>query len=337
MRGTLSDDLAVLGPLGGELIGGNGTRLVEYDGPREALSVVPWAHEHRDALRTALGEYGAVRVRGAVDTPELLEEVTRALGGELLAYTERTTPRTSVHGNVYTSTEYPAAQTIPQHNELSYARVVPRWLFFACAVPAASGGATPLADGAAVLSRLPRDLVARFREQGVRYTRAYRVGMGLTWQEAFQTRDRGEVEDYCSRNGLEWEWGGDDELRTRSHRPAVVTDPVSGREVWFNQAHLFHISNLPDDVGAALVAMYEERDYPRHAYHGDGTPITADELALIRRAYADSLFETPWHSGDLMVVDNLLVSHGRRPYTGQRRVLVTMAGAVEIGSGDDDR
>jgi len=337
MRGTLSDDLAVLGPLDGELIGGNGTLLVQYGGPRGALSVVPWVHEHRSALLSAVEEYGAVRVRGVVDDPASLEEVTRVLGGELLAYTERTTPRTSVRGNVYTSTEYPPAQTIPQHHELSYARVVPRLLFFACTVPAESGGATPLADGAAVLARLPEDLVARFREQGVLYTRAYRVGMGLTWQEAFQTEDRAEVEDYCVHNGLEWEWCGDGELRTRSHRPAVVTDPGSGREVWFNQAHLFHVSNLPDDVGAALAAMFEERDYPRHAYHGDGSPITEAELALIRRAFVDCSFETPWHSGDLMIVGNLLVSHGRRPYTGQRRVLVTMAGAVEIGGVDDHR
>jgi len=71
--------------------------------------------------------------------------------------------------------------------------------------------------------------------------------------------------------------------------------------------------------------------------HGDGSPITEAELALIRRAFVDCSFETPWHSGDLMIVGNLLVSHGRRPYTGQRRVLVTMAGAVEIGGVDDHR
>jgi hypothetical protein len=34
----------------------------------------------------------------------------------------------------------------------------------------------------------------------------------------------------------------------------------------------------------------------------------------------------PWVEGDLMLIDNVLVAHGRRPFTGPRRVLVAMAG-----------
>jgi alpha-ketoglutarate-dependent taurine dioxygenase len=329
---TVSDDLEILEPLHGEVHSENGTRLAVYGPPAGGFSVVPWVREHRDALLKALHEYGAVSVRGVVSTPELLEEVTRALGGDLLSYTERTTPRSTVRGNVYTSTEYPASQTIPQHNETAYAKVVPRWLFFACAIPSDTGGATPLADSAAVLRKLPEDVVDKFRELGVLYTRAYRLGMGLTWQEAFQTEDRGAVEEYCAANGLEYEWLDDDALRTRSRRPAVIVDPESGEEVWFNQAHLFHVSSLPDGVRAALTEMYDEQDYPRHSYYGDGTPISERDLAAVRQAYTDSLLARPWETGDMMVVNNLRVSHGRQPYQGDRRILVAMAGTVAVGA-----
>ncbi|MFD9738263.1 TauD/TfdA family dioxygenase [Umezawaea sp. NPDC059074] len=330
MSGTATGDLAFLAPLRGELHSGNGTRLAAYGPAPDGLPIVDWVRDQRDGLLAAVRAHGAVLVRGAVRTPEELEEITRILGGEPLSYTERTTPRSTVHNNVYTSTEYPASQTIPQHNETSYARVVPKLLFFACTVPAASGGATPLADSAEVLRRLPEDLVGRFRERGVLYTRAYRLGMGLTWQEAFQTEDRAAVEKYCEDNGLRYEWLEDDALRTSSRRPAVVVDPDSGREVWFNQAHLFHVSNLPEGVRAALTEMYEERDYPRHAYYGDGTPIADEDLAAIRRAYDECLLVRPWEQGDLVVVDNLKVSHGRKPYSGDRRVLVAMAGTTAV-------
>jgi alpha-ketoglutarate-dependent taurine dioxygenase len=330
MGGTVSGNLTFLEPLHGQVHSENGTRIAVYGPAPEGLPIVHWAEEHRDGLMAALGEYGAVSVRGAVHDPEVLEQLTRVIGGEPLSYTERTTPRSAVHGNVYTSTEYPASQTIPQHNETSYARVVPRWLFFACTIPAASGGATPLADSAAVLRRLPEDLVRRFREVGVLYTRAYRLGMGLTWQEAFQTDDRRAVDRYCDDNGLEYEWLEDDALRTRSRRPAVVVDPASGKEVWFNQAHLFHVSNLPEGVRAALTEMYDEGDYPRHAYYGDGAPIPDEDLEAIRRAYDECLLERPWHKGDLVIIDNLRVSHGRKPYGGDRRVLVTMAGTRTV-------
>jgi alpha-ketoglutarate-dependent taurine dioxygenase len=325
----LGSEVARGNSLGGGLVGNADTRMMTYGPLAAGQPVVAWIDEHRAELFDDLHEYGAVLLRGAIDGPESLDRVAQAVGGDLLEYTERTTPRSTVKGNVYTSTEYPANQTIPQHNESAYSRHSPRWLFFACVTPSATGGETPLADSAAVLRRLPADLVTRFRELGVLYTRSYRPGMGLTWQEVFQTDSRADVEKFCDDNGLEVEWLGDDELRTRSRRPAVVTDPDTGRDVWFNQAHLFHVTNLPKKVRAAIVEMYDEADYPRHALYGDGSPIAEADLELIRKAYEDTIFANPWGRGDLMIVNNLLVSHGRRPYTGERRVLVAMTGVFD--------
>jgi alpha-ketoglutarate-dependent taurine dioxygenase len=325
----LGSELARDNSLGGSLVGNADTRMMAYGPLGGGQPVVAWIDEHRAELFEDLHEYGAVLLRGVIDGPELLDQVAQAVGGDLLEYTERTTPRSTVSGNVYTSTEYPANQTIPQHNESAYSRHSPRWLFFACVTPSETGGETPLADSAAVLRRLPADLVARFRELGVLYTRSYRPGMGLTWQEVFQTDSKAEVERFCGDNRLELEWLGDDELRTRSHRPAIVTDPDTGRDVWFNQAHLFHVTNLPKNIRAAIVEMYDEADYPRHALYGDGSPIADADLELIRKAYEDTIFANPWGRGDLMIVNNLLVSHGRRPYTGARRVLVAMTGVFD--------
>ena len=33
----------------------------------------------------------------------------------------------------------------------------------------------------------------------------------------------------------------------------------------------------------------------------------------------------PWRDGDVLMLDNLLCAHGREPYAGKRRVLVSMA------------
>lgn len=329
MTNTLLPDLASTGALSGSLQGTEDTRLVCYEPTEDGVDIVRWAVEYRAALLTALGEYGAVLVRGGVHSPELLDSVAQVIGGDLLEYTERSTPRSSVRGNVYTSTSYPASQTIPQHNEMSYANSPPRWLFFACALASATGGATPLADSTAVLRHLPGDLVQRFRERGVMYTRSYQEGMGLTWQEGFQTESRSEVEQYCARHEIEYEWAGE-ELRTRQRRLAVVTDSESGREAWFNQAHLFHVSTLPARARTALLSMYSLPELPRHAFYGDGQTIPDEEIALIQQAYADVLFGTPWVRGDLLVVNNLLVSHGRQPYTGDRSILVAMTGTLDI-------
>jgi alpha-ketoglutarate-dependent taurine dioxygenase len=33
----------------------------------------------------------------------------------------------------------------------------------------------------------------------------------------------------------------------------------------------------------------------------------------------------PWSAGDVLILDNMLMMHGRQPYEGERRVLVAMA------------
>jgi hypothetical protein len=34
----------------------------------------------------------------------------------------------------------------------------------------------------------------------------------------------------------------------------------------------------------------------------------------------------PWQAGDIMVINTMLVAHGREPFTGKRRTLVAMSG-----------
>jgi len=35
--------------------------------------------------------------------------------------------------------------------------------------------------------------------------------------------------------------------------------------------------------------------------------------------------DVDWRTGDVLLVDNVLLAHGRRPFTGDRRVLVAMS------------
>jgi alpha-ketoglutarate-dependent taurine dioxygenase len=325
----LSTPLAALGRTADvELVEHGGTRLCRV-GLRGA-EPRDWIASNVEALRAAMLEYGAVAIRQvhAGDDAEL-GRLAELIGGTTLDYTERSTPRSKVTGKVYTSTHYPADQAIPQHNESAYSANWPDNLFFYCALAAEAGGETPVADSAAVLAQMPAEIRERF-STGVIYTRAYHEGVGLPWQEVFQTTDRAEVEAYCAGNGITTIWSGDT-LRTRQRRPAVIDHPLTGATVWFNQAHLFHINNLPADVRESLLSIYAEEDLPRNAYCGDGSPITDEEFDAIRGAFDPPTLAAPWETGDLMMIDNLLVSHGRRPFTGDRRVLVAMTKRADVG------
>lgn len=314
-----------------DLIEHHGTRLVRVT-PRAGGDHRSWFTANAPALRSAMYEHAAVMVKGSglVQQSELAE-IAEEVGGRTLEYNERSTPRSRVTGKVYTSTEYPADQSIPQHNESAYSQNWPHNVFFFCALAAATGGQTPVADSTAVLEQLPQDLVRRFEDKGVLYTRTYRTGMGLSWQEGFQSDDKGYVESYCADHGIETEWDGD-VLRTRQRRPAVITHPVTGQKTWFNQAHLFHVQALPEAVREGLLEICGEDGLPRNAYYGDGTPITADEIATVLGVYDRTTYAEPWETGDLLMIDNILTSHGRRPFTGDRKVLVAMTQREAAGT-----
>jgi alpha-ketoglutarate-dependent taurine dioxygenase len=290
----------------------------------DGVSLVDWAAGKRAVVEQKLLGCGALLFRGfklsAIDD---FEQFMKTVAGDLLDYSYRSTPRTQVSGKVYTSTEYPAHQTIPLHNEMSYSRSWPRLLGFFSVEVAAAGGETPIADSRKVFNRLDPALRDRFEEKGVMYVRNYGDALDLPWQDVFQTDDRATVEVFCGKEGIEFEWQDEDRLRTRQICQAVATHPRTGEQVWFNQAHLFHVSSLDAEVRASLVAS-SDGEPPRNAYYGDGSPIEDDVLDEIRAAYAHETVVFPWQQGDIMVVDNLLTAHGRKPYSGARRVVVAM-------------
>ncbi|MGH9570208.1 MAG: TauD/TfdA family dioxygenase, partial [Candidatus Angelobacter sp.] len=199
---------------------------------------------------------------------------------------------------------------------------------FFCAQSALQGGQTPIADSRAVYAHMDPGVRERFADKKVMYIRNYITGIDLPWQTVFQTQDRAEVEAYCREAPMEWKWLEGDHLRTWQVRDAVSRHPQTGEMVWFNQAHLFHLTSLPRDLQESLLATYGEENLPRQTRYGDGSPIENDALEEVRRAFAQATVEFDWKQGDVLLLDNMLVAHGRRPFEGPRKILVAMAEPV---------
>jgi len=288
-----------------------------------------WAISNRDFINSHLSREGAILFRGfGVRAVAEFEQFMGAVSGELLEYAYGSTPRSQVSGRVYTSTEYPADQDIPLHNELSYSRNWPMKIFFFCVTVAEQGGETPIADSRRVFNRISPAIRKTFINKKVMYVRNYGEGLDLHWHQVFQTTSRSEVEEYCCRNGIEFEWKGKDRLRTTQLCQAVASHPVTGEMVWFNQAHLFHISSLSEVVRQSFLEEFSEQDLPRNAYHADGSPIDVSMLDEIRHVYDEEAVRFPWKDGDILLLDNMLTAHGRARFSGPRKVLVGMSQLV---------
>jgi alpha-ketoglutarate-dependent taurine dioxygenase len=292
----------------------------------ERVDLAGWLATHRALVEDHLAREGAILWRGFHLANEGdFERLAAALSGSLMPYDEGSTPRKVVSGNVYTSTEYPAAQRIPLHCEMAYSHRWPGRLWFWSRQVAAKGGATPIGRCRAILAAISHRTVERFRANGVMYVRNFTEGLDVPWQVVFRTHDRDAVARYCDRAGMDFEWRPGGKLRTRQIRPALAKHPKTGEEVWFNQAHLFHTSSLDPELRRSLLETLSVDELPRTACYGDGTPIEDEVIAEIRAAHEAATLEFPWQEDDLLLVDNMLVAHGRAPFEGPRRVLVAMA------------
>lgn len=290
------------------------------------VDLAAWFEANRLLVQTLLLEHGALLFRGFdLRTAEDFQRLCETATPGLLPYQERSTPRSNVTSRVYTSTEYPPEHDIPMHNENAYSHTWPAKIWFFCRQPSPVGGETPLADSRAVYRAIDPAIARRFIDRQVMYVRNYREGLDLDWRTGFQTDDRARVEAYCRASGTEFEWVTPEHLRTRQVRQAITHHPVTGDAVWFNQAHLFHVSALPPLVRESLLALHGEHDLPRNAYYGDGSPIEQSALDHIHEVYRATAIAFPWQSGDAVLVDNVLTAHGRRPFSGPRSILVAMA------------
>lgn len=274
----------------------------------------------------ALATAGGVLFRGyTVSSPLEFKRFASSFGLALKTYEFGSTPRSKVFPGIYTSTEYPAHKSIPLHNEQSYTRQWPERIWFHCMLPSATGGETPIADSREVYQRISPATRAAFMDKGLLYVRNYGEKLDLPWQQVFNTEDRQVVDRYCAEHGIEWDWQPDGGLQTREQCQSALQHPQTGEWVWFNQAHLFHISAVDAETRQRMIDLVGLERLPRNVCFGDGSSIPDTMLDEIRAAYAACTVAFPWQAGDVLMLDNLLVAHGRNPFTGDRKVIVAMA------------
>lgn len=300
--------------------------LIEAKAPQ--IDCLYWGEKNREFIRSKLLVHGGLLFRGfGLRTAEDLHNFARVVSGNLLEYRERSSPRSQVRDQIYTSTDYPADQEIFFHNENSYQHAWPMNIYFFCETTPQTGGTTPIADCRRVFKRLSPSTRETFAKKQCMYVRNFGENFGLPWPEVFQTTDRATVEQYCRENDIQPEWLPGNGLRTRTVRPALEPHPILREPLWFNHVTFFHVSTLAPSVRDMLLEG-GEANLPTNTYYGDGGQIPAEVLNELREAYRAEAVSFPWQRGDVMLLDNMLVAHARASFQGARKILVAMAQPV---------
>ena len=293
------------------------------------LDAVAWATSQRDFIEQHLRTHAGILFRNfGLTTPQEFEAFAEAIQPGLYGnYGDL--PKKEGGRNTYRSTPYPERQMILYHNESSHLERWPRKQLFFCEFPSPVGGATPIVDCREMLRQLPSDVVEEFERKGLLYVRTFTRNLDVSWRDFFKTDSKEEVEARLKEAGIEWQWLGDDELQTRTRCPAVVTHPVTGGRVFFNQVQLHHVSCLEPDVKEDLLGMVGQERLPRNVYFGDGSVISDEMMKVVGEAYEACAVRFDWRRGDVVMVDNMLAAHARDPYEGPRKIVVAMGDIYE--------
>jgi alpha-ketoglutarate-dependent taurine dioxygenase len=278
-------------------------------------------------------------LRGASDFQRALD----ALGLELMDYVDGSAPRHAVSGRIMTTIDLSCNYSVPLHQEMAYTDGAPDIIAFFCETPAPVGGETTVGDMRRITRSINPEVIERFEtHQGLQVRRslpppdkvASWPGIPRSWAEVFGTTDPAEAERIVVKSGWRSEWLGDGSMRLwQDVRPAMRTHPHTGERVWFNQVHRFSpigmLKRARDDNMEEMAkklehALAKAPDQFDRMFHGDGTPVADEDVAHIYDVLAENAIPVGWQRGDLIILDNTLVAHGRRIYSGDRLILTAL-------------
>ena len=288
------------------------------------VELVEWANQSGAFIEREMFKHGALLFRNFnITSVGEFERFAASICHDLFSeYGDL--PREQMSRNVYGSTPYPSNQAILFHNESSHLDRWPMKIWFFCLKAARSGGETPIVDCRKVYELLSPVIRDRFAEKGIRYVRNFTEGLDVSWSDFFRTTRRDELEKQCAERRIDWKWRNDNELQTSKARPAVARHPKTGEMVFFNQLQLHHATCLEPSVRESLLSTVGEERLPRNVYYRDGTSIDDAVMAEVSAAYQQAKVSFSWQEGDIMMLDNMLVAHGRNPFEGERKIVVAL-------------
>ncbi|KAK3703590.1 hypothetical protein QZH41_019142, partial [Actinostola sp. cb2023] len=191
------------------------------------------------------------------------------------------------------------------------------------------GGLTPISKNSEIFECLNPDVVRILQERRIRYMRYLpdaSEGKYTSWQQSFMTSDSKFVEDFLHKAGFHFKWNrANKSLFYWYVLDPLVPHPVTGRPVWLNQVNVHHNTYYKESPMFEGVELPNDM-YPTHTTYGDGCEIEPEVIQHIRDVNWAKAVGFDWQEGDVFVIDNVLVMHGRLSFTSERRILAHLTG-----------
>lgn len=275
-------------------------------------------------LQAALWETGALLLRGA-DSLDAFIGVTELWGQafrqvmpdkplQALLGSQLKRQPLSGYDSVFLATGPAEHYALPLHGELYFQGAPPpQLLCFYCARPAKIGGDTLLCDGRALFAQLPVEIQQFFLEHALVYLR---IQSEAQWQQAYQTQDFAALQDFLNQQQTQALLTAEGELETRYTCRQVI---------WYQQHWVFINNFLP----FTWRELHEPAATRARLRMRNGQPVPAEIVKAVHTLAEQLTYPVRWQQGDILLIDNRRVMHGRKAIADpQRRLYLRMAGKL---------
>ncbi len=295
----------------------------------------PLSEVRPEEVREALTRHGAVLLRGFSPDTEAFKAFTNELctdfsdyGGGGMRIGALNRQAVDNDKTLLTVTGHTQGFAMPLHGEMYYLPRRPGILWFYCARPPQDGGGqTTLADGAGIWEDFSPELKAFFEQNRIAYHRNLQDG---DWQTTFLTDDFAEARRVATQQcDSVAAYPEERRLETRAVFDACLER--DGRKIFINNLvnvwmaeWAFESGWIKENVGNSMPASC-----PMVVRTEKGERIPASLVEELNKVAERHTVEVSWQEGDVLMLDNAWIMHGRREARDKNRSILIRMGELK--------
>lgn len=252
----------------------------------------------KEGIINLFKSYGVLLFRGFENSVDTFTQFTNSLSKDFRDYTGGVFNRRVINGDATLLSVNDFNDEVKLHGEMYYQQDIPLMLWFFCAHPASEDGETILCDGRQLFNELSSPLKELFRNKKLKYV----IHLNKeAWQKRYKTDDLRVIEQLCIQNNLLLQINPDESIDLQYICPAV---------------HLSKCGKYPTFISSLLPGKHK---YKNSIFFEDDSEITDDIVSELTEVAERITTEIEWEMGDILMVDNTRMMHGRRAFSDNQR------------------
>ncbi|WP_341525999.1 TauD/TfdA family dioxygenase [Nostoc sp. UHCC 0302] len=242
--------------------------------------------------------YGVLLFRGFETNTDIFKQFTSLFSTDFINYAGGAFNRRVINGDETLLSVNDFKSEIKLHGEMYYQQNIPLMLWFFCANPALEDGETTVCDGREFFDKLSSSTKDLFSQKKLKF--AVRISKD-DWHKKYKTDDLEVLGEMCKNNNTHLKVHEDQSIQLEYIAPAIIPSRCGNYQVFIN-------SLLPTMQLSPDVLTFD-----------DDSKIPDDVVSELNEIAEIITTEISWQKGDILMVDNTRIMHGRRAFADDLR------------------